>query len=67
MKLAIAFVMAAALMACGKSKKPDTTPTNTTGATEKTTTGGATGGQTYGNSGGTMTPPAGGTDPCAGQ
>jgi hypothetical protein len=65
MKLVIALVMAASLMACGKSKKPDTTPTNTTGTTETKTTDGATGGQTYG--GGTMTPPAGGADPCAGQ
>ena len=66
MKLVIAFVMAAALMACGKSKKPDTTPTNTTGTTEKSTTDGATGGQTYGNAGGTQTPATNGADPCAG-
>ncbi len=64
MQLVIAFVMAAALMACGKSKKPDTTPTNTTGTTE--TTDGATGGQTYGGAGTQTPPPAAGTDPCAG-
>ena len=67
MKLVIAFTLAAALMACSKSKKPDTTPTNTTGTTEKSTTDGATGGQTYGNAGGGTMPAANGTDPCAGQ
>ncbi len=64
--MAVAFVIAAALVACGGKSKKATTPSNTNGS--GTSTGSATGGTTYGGaaapSGGTAS--AGGTaDPCA--
>lgn len=63
MKIMVALVLAASLMACGGKAKKNTTPDNKTGTTETKTDG--TGGTTYG---GAQTPaPASGTDPCAGQ
>ena len=57
-KLLIAFVMSAALCACGGKAKKSTTPENKGGTqTEMNANGSAMGGSTYG---GTMTP-AGGT------
>ncbi|MDQ3364963.1 MAG: hypothetical protein M3680_06005 [Myxococcota bacterium] len=60
---AVAFVMAAALAACGGGKKADTTPTS---STEMKTDG--TGGATYGGATAPADPCAGGAmaDPCAG-
>ena len=66
-KLLIAFVMSAALCACGSKAKKSTTPENK-GSTEMKANGSAMGGSTYG---GTMTPAggtpttSGGADPCA--
>ena len=66
-KLVIAFLMSAALVACGGKAKKATTPENKGGTqTEMGASGSATGGSTYG---GTMTPApttSGGADPCAG-
>ena len=68
-KLLIAFVMSAALFACGSKAKKSTTPENKGGSqTEMKASGSAMGGSTYG---GTMTPAggtpttSGGADPCA--
>ncbi|MBA3820970.1 MAG: hypothetical protein H0X17_18935 [Deltaproteobacteria bacterium] len=60
---AVAFVMAAALAACGGGKKADTTPATTT---EMKSDG--TGGSTYGGATAPTDPGAGGStaDPCAG-
>jgi polyisoprenoid-binding protein YceI len=65
--IVIAFLMSAALVACGGKAKKSTTP-DTTGPTQTQTgaSGSAMGGSTYG---GTMTGsaamPSGGADPCA--
>jgi hypothetical protein len=68
-KLLIAFVMSAALCACGSKAKKSTTPENKgSSQTEMKANGSAMGGSTYG---GTMTPAggtpttSGGADPCA--
>ena len=68
-KLLIAFVLSAALCACGSKTKKSTTPENKGGTqTEMNASGSAMGGSTYG---GTMTPAggtpttSGGADPCA--
>ncbi len=66
--LVTAFILSAALMACGGKSKKATTPTGTD--TEMKANGSAMGGSTYG---GTMTPAggsaapmsSGGADPCA--
>lgn len=67
-KLVIAFLMSAALVACGSKAKKTTTPENK-GGTEMNANGSATGGSTYGGSaaptGGAPTT-GGGADPCAG-
>lgn len=67
--LVLAFLMSAALAACGGKAKKSTTPDNT--STETNANGSATGGATYG--GQTTPAPAdgtpttgGGADPCAG-
>jgi hypothetical protein len=64
MKIIVAVLMAASLMACGGKAKKATTPDNKTGTTETKTDG--TGGTTYGGAQ-TTPPPATGADPCAGQ
>lgn len=69
-KLVIAFLMSAALVACGSKAKKSTTPENKGGTdTEMKASGSATGGSTYGGTmkpaGGTPTT-GGGADPCAG-
>ena len=69
--LVTAFILSAALMACGGKAKKTTTPENHGASqTEMKANGSAMGGQTYG---GTMTPAggaptpttSGGADPCA--
>jgi len=63
MKIIVALLTSAALMACGGKSKKTTTPDNKTGTTDTDKTG--TGGTTYGGAKAPM--PTGGGDPCAGQ
>ncbi len=66
--LVIAFLMSAALVACGGKAKKSTTPENKGGTqTEMGASGSATGGSTYGGTmAGSGAMPTGGADPCAG-
>ncbi len=64
MKLIVAVLFAASLVACGGKAKKNAMPDNKTGTTETTTEG--TGGSTYGGAQTTPAPASGG-DPCAGQ
>ena len=63
MKIIVALVLSAGLMACGGKSKKATTPDNKTGTTDTDKTG--TGGTTYG--GAKPPAPTSGADPCAGQ
>lgn len=69
-KLVIAFLMSAALVACGGKAKKSTTPENKGDTqTQMNASGSATGGATYGGtmkSGSAAPMPSGGADPCAG-
>ena len=65
MKIMVALLMTASLMACGSKAKKSTTPDNKTGTTETKTEG--TGGTTYGGQTAPTPPSSGGADPCAGQ
>lgn len=70
-KLVIAFLMSAALVACGGKAKKSTTPENKGDTqTQMNASGSATGGATYGGSmtktTGSAAMPSGGADPCAG-
>jgi hypothetical protein len=64
--IAVAFLMTAALAACGGKSKKTTTPTNTGSGS---TGSGSTGGTTYGGgtapAGGGTASLGGGVDPCA--
>jgi hypothetical protein len=69
MKIMVALLMTASLMACGGKAKKNATPANATGTTDTTdttTTDGTsgTGGSTYGGT--QTTPPPAGTEPAAG-
>ena len=64
MKILVALIASAALMACGGKAKKSTTPDNKTGTSDTTKTEG-TGGTTYG--GAKPPAPTNGQDPCAGQ
>jgi hypothetical protein len=65
--LVIAFVMSAALVACGGKAKKSTTPENKGDTqTQMSPSGSATGGTTYGGTmAGSDAMPSGGADPCA--
>jgi hypothetical protein len=66
--LVIAFLMSAALVACGGKAKKSTTPDNKGTQTEMGASGSATGGSTYGGTmktGSAAPMPSGGADPCA--
>ena len=68
-KLVIAFLMSAALVACGGKAKKSTTPENKGDTqTQMNANGSATGGATYGGTmkTGSAAMPSGGADPCAG-
>ena len=60
MKILIALLMAASLMACGKKKNPST-PTPMTG--DQSATPASTGGSSYGGANQTPTPPTPATPP----
>ena len=57
MKILIALLMAASLMACGGKAKKQTSPDNKTGTTETNPQTEGTGGTTYGGAQTTTTPP----------
>lgn len=73
MKIIVAVLMAASLMACGGKAKKSATPDNQTGTTETTTPDGTgattpdgTGGTTYGGANAPAPQPAAGTEPAPG-
>lgn len=67
--LVTAFILAAALVACGGKAKKATTPDPNSSQTQMKANGSAMGGSTYGGTmtpaGGTPAPTSGGADPCA--
>ena len=65
MKIIVAFLMTASLVACGGKSKKQTTPNNTNTDNQMKTDG--TGGTTYGGAKPPTPAPTNGADPCAGQ
>ena len=65
MKVIVALLVSASLVACGGKAKKSTTPDNKTGTSDTKTDG--TGGTTYGGAKPATPAPTSGADPCAGQ